>query len=132
VSRVPETRSGKVRLWDGAIPGTHEPGFVEEPIREFDSGGALDPLKGKVDFLATFAMGECHLILSRELGRWHLSISREDRHPSWDEIKTARYRLLGPDLTMAMILPKAERYVNVPMQDHVFQLWQLLAEEDGW
>lgn len=72
------------------------------------------------------------MIFSQEEGRWHLSISHPDRHPTWDEIKTVRYRLCGPDLTMAMILPPVDRYVNVPAQDHVFQLWQLVEEADGW
>lgn len=57
--------------------------------------------------------------------RWHLSISCPDRHPSWDEIKTARYRLLGPDLNAAMFLPPAAEYVNVPAQDHVFHVWEV-------
>ena len=34
--------------------------------------------------------------------RWHLSISCLDRHPSWDELKTARYRLLPHDVAFAL------------------------------
>jgi hypothetical protein len=64
--------------------------------------------------------------------RWHLTISCRDRHPTWDEIKIARYRLLGPDTVMAMLLPPAENYVNLPEQDHVFQLWEIEDSARVW
>lgn len=129
------TLLGRVRLWDGPIPGTHEPGFVEKPIIEYAVPEALrlihDRLRSTEVHL--FWMGECRIILALENDRWHISISCEDRHPTWDELKVARYRLGGPDLVMAMVLPAAESYVNVPDQDHVFHLWQLVDDEaEGW
>jgi hypothetical protein len=93
-------------------------------------GGALE--------LYRFQMGECALILGHEPQgangeiRWHLTISCPDRHPSWDEIKTARYRLLGPDTVMAMILPPVADYVNVDQQDHVMQLWEIEDNARVW
>lgn len=44
---------------------------------------------------------------------WHLSISRQDRYPVWDEIKEARYDLIPDGVTMAMFLPPKGQYVNV-------------------
>jgi hypothetical protein len=129
----------KARVWDGPIPGTHEPGFVEPRLREVAVPASLEPLSRAANELHVFTFGECSVLLGHEkvFGedglRWHLTISHPRRHPSWDEIKTVRYRLLGPDTVMAMILPEAHMYVNVPEQDHVFQLWQLTgAEVDPW
>ena len=51
--------------------------------------------------------------------RWHLSIShRTDdltpgRYPTWDEITEARYRFVPDAVTMAMMLPPRDQYVNV-------------------
>jgi hypothetical protein len=134
VSRVPGSYSTqRARIWPGPIPGTHEPGFAEQPIVE---AAVPDYVRASVHGdqeleLHIFRMGDCSIILGHEPAgaageyRWHLTISCPDRHPTWDEIKTARYRLLGPNLAAAMILPPAELYVNVPAQDHVFQLWEI-------
>ena len=139
VARVPASYEfERAKLWPGQIPGSHEPGFEEPELRELPPPKELRWLKRASEELHCFAFGECTVLLSREDSdhgglRWHLSISHPHRHPSWDEIKTARYRLCGPDLVMAMILPRAEDYVNVPAQDHVMQLWELIgAEAEGW
>lgn len=135
-TRVPPTRSNfrTIRLWDGEIPGTHEPGFVERPILEYPVPAAVQELHDAMhsEQVHLLWMGECRIILALEDNRWHLTISCEDRHPSWDEIKTARYRIIGPDLTMAMITPPVESYINIETQDHVFHLWQLVEEAEGW
>jgi len=132
--KVPPTRSGNARIWDGPIPGTHEPGYREQPIRELPWSLELQHIvhgDSVAEQLHAFTMGDCRIILGREPQgvhgemRWHLSISCSDRHPTWDEIKTARYRLLGPDTVMAMLLPQVQHYVNVATQDHVFQLWEV-------
>lgn len=137
--RIVGTYANKAKLWQGPIPGTHEPGFVEQPIDELPVPAEIRRMIGTDHAeLYRFRMGECNILLGREPGgvngeqRWHLTISCPDRHPSWDEIKTARYRLLGPDTVIAMILPPPEFYVNVPSQDHVFQLWQIEDESRIW
>jgi hypothetical protein len=130
----------KARIWRGPIPGTHELGYVEQPIRQIK---VTDELRAYVHGngmheLYAFTMGECRILLGREpIGveqvlRWHLSISCADRHPTWDEIKTARYRLLGPTLPVAMFLPPVEHYVNVRTQDHVFQLYEEADPARPW
>ena len=142
-ARIPATPGSKARIWDGTIPGTHEPGFVEPPIVELEVPEAIrrlvhGPEAGKIE-LHCFRMGECTIMLGHEPCwystdelRWHLTISCIDHHPSWDEIKTARYRLLGPDTVMAMILPPTSMYVNVAAQDHVMQLWEIRDEAEPW
>lgn len=122
------------------IPGTFEEGFVEHPLREekipahmrltYKAAGMLG--------LRRFSMGEATILISRDPAGvngerlWHLTISCPDRHPTWDEIKTARYRLLPADATFGMLLPPSEFYVNVPAQDHVFQLWEVTDPREPW
>jgi len=130
MNRIPGTHDRRrAKIWPGPIPGTHEPGFIEQPIIEdFDLVEHARGLIGNFE-LHVFTMGECRIMLGHEPSdgelRWHMTISCLDRHPTWDEIKTARYRLLGPDLNTAMFLPPAAEYVNVEAQDHVFQVWEV-------
>lgn len=61
----------------------------------------------------TFKCTNLTVMVAQEDSRWHLSISHPLRYPRWDEIKEARYDLVPNDVTMAMILPPQEQYVNV-------------------
>jgi hypothetical protein len=54
---------------------------------------------------------------------WHLSISHRHRYPSWDEIADARYALVPDRVTMAMLLPPRDEYVNA--HPFCFHLWQI-------
>jgi hypothetical protein len=140
VSAVPPTLSGEARVWNGEIPGTHEPGFAEHPIIEQPVPDYVRrSVHGSHDLeLHIFRFGDCSIILGHEPEgihgelRWHLTISHPARHPSWDEIKTARYRLLGPDMPCAIFLPPPEHYVNVPAQDHVFHVWEVDDPARPW
>lgn len=58
-----------------------------------------------------------------ELLLWHLSIAHTDRYPSWDEVADVRYKLVPDDVTMAMLLPPSDEYVNA--HEHCFHLWQI-------
>jgi len=114
VSRVPGTFKERRRT------------LVELPVPP-----QLAALKAAATGLRRFSLGDCNILVSQEpLGPggelwWHLSISHESRYPTWDEIKTARYELTPADVTMAMILPPPEEYVNVPAQDNVFHLHEI-------
>jgi hypothetical protein len=57
------------------------------------------------------------------LDLWHLSISHPERYPTWDELADARYTLVPDQLTMAMLLPPRDEYLNV--HEHCFHLWQI-------
>lgn len=72
-----------------------------------------------------FMMNGCSIILSRDPpdDLWHISVARRDRDPSWDEIATARYRLLPDIPEMVMHLPPMSEYVN--LHGHCFHLHEL-------
>ena len=76
--------------------------------------------------------GHLTVLLNKEDGKLHLSIShRRDsksgpvpgRNPRWEEIKDARYRFCPDEVTMAMLLPPKEEYVN--FHPTTFHLWEL-------
>lgn len=124
------------------VPGTHEPDFIEAPLVE-RGGASYDRVRnGLLEMGARgikfYTFGECRVIMAREPAGanherlWHLTISSPKRHPTWDEIKTARYRLLPRDRCFGMLLPPPEMYVNVAEQDHVFHLWEVTDPREPW
>ncbi len=144
MKRGPTPRQPTPRTIDG-IPGTVEPGYREKPVVNVELGREFreaywrsvghDPDEYE---LSRYTMGACNILVGREPAGannellWHLTISTPSRHPSWDEIKTARYRLLPDDIAVAMILPPSRFYVNVPEQDHVMQLWEITDPRAPW
>lgn len=60
-----------------------------------------------------YRMGGCYSICSQQKVGWHLSVSRDDRLPSWEEVRDARYELIPDEATMALLLPPRSEYVNV-------------------
>jgi hypothetical protein len=73
-----------------------------------------------------YRMGGCHIICSQQKAGWHLTISRLDKLPSWEEVRDVRYQLIPDEATMAMLLPPRTEYVNV----HPFclQLYEIPGE----
>lgn len=75
-----------------------------------------------------FRMGKARIMLSpptEHLG-WHLSISREDRYPDWDEVVAAWYGLV-PNAEFregVMHLPPLRDYVNV--HEFCFQVHEFM------
>lgn len=67
--------------------------------------------------------GECFVMFSVDAGMEHLSISHKDRLPTWDELHEARYKYMSPSITVAMLLPPKNQYVN--LHQFCFHLWQL-------
>jgi hypothetical protein len=45
--------------------------------------------------------------------RWHLSISRPNRLPSWLEVSAVRYRFVPDDVTMGLCMPSKTQYINI-------------------
>ena len=70
-----------------------------------------------------FSMGRCNVIVTKDNGNWHLSISTPSASPSYNEIKQARYRFLPNDIYVAQIFPPKEEFVNVHPYCH--HLWQI-------
>lgn len=81
--------------------------------------------------------GHLTVIVGQEPQGWHLSIShrtnevrpRPKRYPSWDEIADARYRFVPDHVTMAMLLPPKEEYVN--LHETTFHLHEIAKPEAG-
>ena len=77
-----------------------------------------------------YKMGKCRMLVSPPVDEdvgWHLSISCNDRYPSWDEIAHARYELLPTEIEFVMHLPKPEDYINI--HDYTFHLHELGERE---
>lgn len=71
----------------------------------------------------TYRMGRCTIIVSKDAGLWHLSISTPTASPSYKEIKQARYTYLPNEVYMAQILPPMEEFVNFhPYTHHLFEV----------
>lgn len=70
-----------------------------------------------------YHMGKITVILSQSHFGWHISISHPTRYPRWDEIADARYALIPDEITMGMILPPKDEYVN--LHSNVFHLWEI-------
>lgn len=70
-----------------------------------------------------FRMGGCNIYVAQSHVGWHLSISHLDRYPTWDEIAEARYDLIPNEVTMALLLPPQEKYLNI--HSNCFHLWQV-------
>ena len=63
------------------------------------------------------------VLISEDNGLMHLSISRHDRYPEWDEIKNAVYTLLPEEKTYAMYFPPKSQFVNIhPNCFHVYEV----------
>jgi hypothetical protein len=85
------------------------------------------------------ADGHLSVFVGIEDEDWHLSISHRKnllgpdgrnlpgRYPSWDEIAEARYRFCPDEVTMAMLLPPKDEYVNV--HPTTFHLWEIPNEK---
>ena len=67
--------------------------------------------------------GECAVIVTKDAGHWHLSISCADRLPSYDELKGARYKYLPNVCYMAQIFPPTDEFVNV--HPFTLHLWEI-------
>ncbi len=75
-----------------------------------------------------FRMGKAKILVSPPTPRtgWHISISREDHYPDWDEVVAAWYSLV-PDAAERegmMLLPPLADYINV--HEFCFQVHEVL------
>ncbi len=70
-----------------------------------------------------YVRGGLCVILSVENGMHHLSISHEDRDPTWLEIRQARYAFITENVTMALVLPHDDEFFNI--FSGIFHLYQI-------
>jgi hypothetical protein len=78
-----------------------------------------------------YCFGGCAVMIAMEPSGpmatllWHMSISHPTRYPTWDEIRDARYTLCPKNITMAMLLPPENEYVNAhPNCFHLYEIKQ--------
>jgi len=77
--------------------------------------------------------GHLTVLVGPERDGFHLSISHRTnddppqpgRYPTWDEIHEARYEFCPAAMTMAMLLPPKEEYVNFHVT--TFHLWEMTS-----
>ena len=71
--------------------------------------------------------GECKILLSPPHNNrgWHMSISHNERYPTWDEIRDSWYALVpnSNNRIGALILPKKKDYINI--HPNCFQVHEL-------
>jgi hypothetical protein len=114
------------------VDGQGSPTFADRaplPFAELPPPAALHRTVGVGvnDYLRTYRLGECSVIVTKEFGRWHMSVAHPDRYPHWDEVAEARYRTTPGDVWMALALPPLADYINV--NPNCFQLIQIEAPD---
>jgi hypothetical protein len=66
-------------------------------------------------------------IVSIDGGRWHMSISTNHRLPTYEELKSARYKYLPDDITMAQLFPPKAEFVNI--HNYTLHLWEIKTQD---
>lgn len=128
MSKVRGTGVGKGH---GALVRIPEPVLVSEDVNKGAKGIKIQ------DGSKAYKMGACTILVSPPYDDpadgfhygWHLTISRVDRYPSWDEIAKARYALLPGDMNVVMVLPPMADYINI--HPFCFQLHELVNGTAG-
>ena len=57
----------------------------------------------------------------------HMSVSRKNRSPSWDDLIFARDTVLGRDTKAIQVFPPASEHVNI--HPHCHHLWHCITED---
>lgn len=85
-------------------------------------------LHPEVEDMGTFVFGPgLAAIVTKDEGRWHISVSHPSRYPNWEEIKAARYRLVPDEVCMVQALGPPKSWLNV--HENCFHLWEV---RDKW
>lgn len=69
-----------------------------------------------------FIVGKLHVIASDGCGWDHVSVSRKDRCPTWDEMVQIKDLWFGEDETVVQYHPKESAYINIC--DTCLHLWK--------
>ena len=57
--------------------------------------------------------------------RWmHICVSRDDRYPSWDELRAVKEEFIGEEVEAYQVLPRKSEYVND--NPNCFHIWSCL------
>lgn len=111
---IPKVRSPR---WDGPfeIP-SHLPLAIIDPDKS--------TLFTSKDGLRLFISLELH---EKEEKWLHVSVSRRDRNPSWEDLKEVKDAFIGPDKVAVQVLPRAKDYINI--HEFCFHLWHCLDRD---
>lgn len=82
---------------------TNEDGTPAQPRKLIE----LMPLNST---MRVFRMGECQIIFANEMRQWHISVTCEQRYPTWDELR---------DIGWALV-PGKKLYIEVPTQQEPY------------
>lgn len=66
-------------------------------------------------------------IVSRDMGRLHMSVSHRARIPTWEELGIARDALLPPELHFVLLHPPRRYWIN--FNSRVLHLWESRDKE---
>lgn len=70
-----------------------------------------------------FVYKHLRIIVTKDVGKWHLSVSVDGRIPNYEEMKLLRYSLLPKNIYAAEIFPPPEEFVNLnPYTRHLFEI----------
>ncbi len=70
----------------------------------------------------------CTARVERDGWRWmHVSCSRRDRLPDWEDLKLVKRVFLGDHRLAVQVLPRESDYVN--LNPHVLHLWSCLEAD---
>lgn len=93
------------------------PPYWREAERRVDGCAYVQSLTGLVVILSANREGDGR--------RWlHLSVSRRNRLPSWEDLREVKAIFLGPTRKAIQILPPEAEYVN--LHPYVLHLWACL------
>ncbi|MGV8947566.1 MAG: DUF7694 domain-containing protein [Lutibacter sp.] len=74
--------------------------------------------------IGSYKVNECLMVIishDGDLDELHISITHNDRYPTWDEIRNIKYYFY-PDVPMIMHFPADPNYVNI--HENCFHLYQ--------
>ena len=111
IPRPPRTESP-----DALDPRARLPLVELDPAPLVASGRMPPPTIAGNSYLRAYRLGECSVIVTRELGGFHLSIAHPRRLPTWIEASQAWYRVIpdaGKGRVGALLLPDISEYVNL-------------------
>lgn len=94
------------------LPRVLPANVVEE--KSLDGARCIDPVGG----LIVIVSGAFELDGKRWL---HVSCSRRDRLPSWEDLREVKDRYIGKEKLAVQVLPPQSRYINI--HPYVLHLW---------
>jgi len=95
---------------------TNEDGTVAVPMK------LVELVSPVLDCRAFRGPNGLNVLIGREGGDWHISLSTETRYPTWDELRDVCWAL-GPGVRFKLVIPTADdAYTN--LHNYCLHVWQ--------